>query len=219
MAKWGKCDYKQLKEFQKKLEKLQQKDFDKFCQATARELAARLLTLVIKRTPVWEPNEDQKRGYIEIPAGKRVNFVTASGKQVDFVTKRAVKKPLRGVSPGGGTLRRGWIAKTEMEAKSKARKRPSTAEILAYVNGIRIARSGPQYIITIENPVHYAAYVEHGHRQLPGQYVPAIGKQLVGAWVAGLHMLTISKEQLEGIMPGMLNKKLYDFLRVNLGAE
>lgn len=52
MARWGDCDFEQLKALQKRLEKMQRKDFDVFCQACAKELTARLLRLVIKRTPV-----------------------------------------------------------------------------------------------------------------------------------------------------------------------
>ena len=51
MAGWGSCDLRQLKEFQKRIEKLQ-KEQDKFCEECARYLAARLLAKVIKRTPV-----------------------------------------------------------------------------------------------------------------------------------------------------------------------
>ena len=52
MAKWGKCDFKQLQQLQHRLDKLQRADIDKFCQDCAKELAARLLAKVIKRTPV-----------------------------------------------------------------------------------------------------------------------------------------------------------------------
>lgn len=50
--KWGKCDYKQLEELQKRLEAVQKQDLEKFCEDAAKELAARLLAKVIKRTPV-----------------------------------------------------------------------------------------------------------------------------------------------------------------------
>ena len=52
MARWGRADFEQLKRLQKKMEKLAQSDFDKFCEQAAKELAARLLAKVIKRTPV-----------------------------------------------------------------------------------------------------------------------------------------------------------------------
>lgn len=50
MAKMGKVDIQGLKDFQKQLEKLQ--DPDAFVEACAKELAARLLRMVVKRTPV-----------------------------------------------------------------------------------------------------------------------------------------------------------------------
>ena len=52
MARWGSADFEQLKRLQKKMQKLQSADFDKFCEQAAKELAARLLAKVIKRTPV-----------------------------------------------------------------------------------------------------------------------------------------------------------------------
>ena len=59
MAKWGNCDFKQLKELQKRLDKLQVIDIDVFCEECAKELAARLLAKVIKRTPVGQYDEEQ----------------------------------------------------------------------------------------------------------------------------------------------------------------
>lgn len=48
----GRVDYKQLQRLQKNMDKLEKTDFDKFCEDAAKELAARLLARVIKRTPV-----------------------------------------------------------------------------------------------------------------------------------------------------------------------
>ena len=53
MTRWGNVDYRQMREFQKKLEKMERLK-DEFCRAAAKELAARLLRKVIKRTPVGE---------------------------------------------------------------------------------------------------------------------------------------------------------------------
>lgn len=50
MAKMGSVNIKGLKDFQQQLKKLQ--DPDAFAEACVKELAARLLRLVIKRTPV-----------------------------------------------------------------------------------------------------------------------------------------------------------------------
>lgn len=61
MGKMGKFDVSGLKDFQKQLEKLQKPDA--FVEACAKELAARLLRMVVKRTPVGEyPKGTGKKG-------------------------------------------------------------------------------------------------------------------------------------------------------------
>ena len=175
MTNWGKADFTQ---FQELLERLNAADTDQFCQDCARELAARLLALVIPRTPV----------------GKTIREKDAKGKM------RAVYM--------GGTLRRGWTAKTEAEAASG-----SASAGADYAKTMPVTRSGDDYQITVINPVHYASYVEFGHRQTPGRYVPAIGKTLKQAWVNGQYMLTISEKELSDIAPALLEKKLEAFLQ------
>lgn len=61
MGRTGKFDIDGLKKFRDGLNKLQ--DPDKFVEACAKELAARLLRLVVKRTPVGEyPKGSGKKG-------------------------------------------------------------------------------------------------------------------------------------------------------------
>ncbi len=64
MAKWGKVDYEELKELQRNIESLTETlNMDAFCEDCARELAARLLALVIPETPVGEyPQSSGKKG-------------------------------------------------------------------------------------------------------------------------------------------------------------
>ena len=180
-TRWGKCDFRQLQALQKRLEKLASKDFDAFCRAAARELAARLLAKVIKRTPVGKTQRHPEQG----PDGR----------------KRMVTDHM------GGTLRRGWTAKTEAEAQGGGTK--AGAE---YAHSLPISRRGSTYQIEIVNPVHYASYVEYGHRQTPGRYVPALGKCLKQGWVKGRFMLTISEQELQAMAPGLLEEKLTGFL-------
>lgn len=52
MGRGGSVDLRQLKEFERKLSKLATADYEKFCEDCTKELAARLLAKVIKRTPV-----------------------------------------------------------------------------------------------------------------------------------------------------------------------
>lgn len=62
MAKMGKFTVKGLRELQKDLEKLQTNDKQKFIEACAKELAARLLRILIKNTlPGKYPAKSGKR--------------------------------------------------------------------------------------------------------------------------------------------------------------
>lgn len=159
--KWGNADYKQLQALQERLQKLQSADLDKFCEACSKELAARLLALVIPCTPVGQyPNDTGKKG---------------------------------------GTLRRGWTGGKNAGA--------------AYAQSLPITKTGGTYTIEVINPVEYASYVEFGHRQEPGRYVPAIGKRLKAGWVNGQYFLTLSEQDLERFAPAVLEKKLNDLLR------
>ena len=180
MARWGKCDYKELKKLQKNLEKLMKNDTVKFYEECARELAARLLRKVIKRTPVGENQYEMQN---------------VNGKEKKYTIKN------------GGTLRRGWTAKTEKEAESG-----SVKNAQEWANSLTVKKGGSAYTIEVINPVSYASYVEYGHRQEPGRYVPAIGKRLKNAWVNGKYMLTISSKELEGQMPKILEKRITQFL-------
>lgn len=158
MATWGKCDFRQLEEFQKRLEKLQKADMQRFCREASKELAARLLRLVIPNTPTG-------------------TYPKSSGKV-------------------GGTLKRGWTANTEAEAASGSAKSPAS-----YAASLPITQNGNTYTVEIINPVHYAAYVEYGHRTRGGK-----------GWVKGHFMLTKSEMKLESQLEKIIEKKLIKFL-------
>lgn len=177
---WGKCEFKGLEELQRKLDKALNGDTTAFYEACARELAARLLRKVIKRTPVGE---------------NQYETTNINGKAKKYVVKN------------GGTLRRGWTSKTEKEAESGTVK-----DAREWANSLNVTKSGSIYIIEVINPVNYASYVEYGHRQEPGRFVPAIGKRLVNSWVEGKFMLTISSKELESEIPRILEMKITKFL-------
>lgn len=197
--KWGKCDFDDLKRLQKRLERLQQIDFDKFCQAAAKELAARLLAKAIKRTPVGKKPRLQgpKTAKATGESGKTKSFLTSEGAMLEKYWSGYV----------GGALRRGWTARTEQEAQSGG-----SVNAQEYAQSLPITKQGNVYQIEIINPVHYASYVEYGHRQQPGRFVPALGKSLKAGWVKGRFMLTISEQELRSEAPALLEQKLTRFL-------
>lgn len=101
MARNGKVNFRDLKDFRDKLEKnLTGDQVNLFIEACAKELAARLLAKVIKRTPVHDYSKD-----------RHVHFVTKDGKVVDFEADIGKK---------GGTLRRGWTGEKSQSAVAYA---------------------------------------------------------------------------------------------------
>lgn len=93
MGKMGKFNMDGLEKFRDELNKLQ--DPDAFVESCAKELAARLLRMVVKRTPVGDYDT-----YKTNENGERV------------VVRKSSKK--------GGTLRRGWTGEKRSSAKGYA---------------------------------------------------------------------------------------------------
>ena len=135
-----KVQFDGLKEFQKTIEEME-KEKEQLMIDTIKELAARLLRKVIKRTP-----------------------------------------------SDTGNLRRNWV-----------------------VSDVR--KNGSNYEIEVSNSTEYASYVEFGHRQTPGRFVPAIGKRLKKSWVKGKFMLTISEDELKRQAPAVIEKKITEWLK------
>ncbi len=65
-----------------------------------------------------------------------------------------------------------------------------------------MTKAGNEYCIEVINPVQYASYVEFGHRTANGK-----------GWVDGHYFLTLSEQDLRGLAPGLIEKKLEKRLR------
>lgn len=202
MARNG-FDIRELEKFRDNLVEFESK-LDVFISDCAKELTARLLREVIKRTPVGKkPKVEKKTQKVKSSSGKTRSFLTREGAILQTHWSGYV----------GGTLRRGWTSKTESEAESGG----SSVDPVAYASTLPIVRSGNLFRIVIVNPVEYASYVEYGHRQTPGRYVPALGKRLKEGWVLGKFMLTISAEEIQRKSPQIIEKfisqKLGEYLQ------
>lgn len=159
MAKTGKFSASDLKKLQNQLNKIQAEKIDAFVEECAKELAARLLAKVIKRTPVGQyPKESGKKG---------------------------------------GTLRRGWTAQKSGSGAEGLK----TGGAKGYVDSLKVNRYGGTLVIEIINPVEYASYVEFGHRTANHK-----------GWVLGRFMLTISEQEIQEIVPKVLETKIKKFL-------
>lgn len=176
MAKWGNCNYEQLLQLRDNISKLQRVDMDTFCRDVSKELARKLLRLVIPLTPVGV----YKNGTYTCAMNRTHYGHNVPGKN-------------------GGTLRRGWTAKTEQEAAGGSG--DGLGQAAAYANALPISKVGHKYIVEIINPINYASYVELGHRT-PN-----------GGWVPGHYFLDISEKRLEEeIAPAAIERKLKKLL-------
>lgn len=91
-------------------------------------------------------------------------------------------------SKHGGTLKKGWTAEA-------------------------MHRRGNVLTGKVFNTVPYAVYVEYGHRQTPGRFVPAIKKKLTQGWVEGRFMLTKTLKEVDRKVPGIIKKYTENMFR------
>ncbi|MGL5513620.1 MAG: HK97 gp10 family phage protein [Sporomusa sp.] len=115
----------------------------------------------------------------------RVIERTPTGVIPDYVSDDVRQEYWTGYN--GGTLKAGW------------RTIPATMD-----NGICKG--------TIYNTEKYAPYVEYGHRQTPGRYIPALGKKLKKGWVKGKFMMANSRKELEPDIPGIVQGKFNKYM-------
>ena len=78
---------------------------------------------------------------------------------------------------------------------------------------------GSTYQIELVNNTEYASYVEYGHRQTPGRYVPAIGKQLKKSWVEGQFCMTLSAREVEDAAPAILQRKIQRYFEEKINGK
>nr|DAL80221.1 MAG TPA: type I neck protein [Caudoviricetes sp.] len=157
----GKFDFKEVRQLQKQIAQLD-KDRDQFCEDCARYLAARLLTKVIKRTPVGEYDT-----YWTDKDGTRL----VDGKGKAIALRKSAKK--------GGTLRRGWTTQKSGSGSEGL----NTRGAAQYADALKVNHFGDTYVVEIINPVEYASYVEYGHRTanhkgwVPGKFMLTISER------------------------------------------
>lgn len=164
-------DFSGLKKYADQISKLDETQRDNLMESCTKQVAAALLTGVVKNTPVGVYEE-------------RV----------------------------GGTLRRGWTGNVEKNPK-------------AYVDGQNVTKLGDSYQLTeknvaqAENGIFYASYVEYGHRQTPGRFVPAIGKRLKKSWVEGQFMLKKAEEDVNRQQKRIISLKVNKELKKYFGGD
>ena len=183
MGRNGSVDTSEIEQLMKNIEGMKEAT-PEFLRQCTNELGQRLLRKVIRRTPVGKKPT--------FKGEKTAKAEGKSGKSKTFLTKEGaayenmIKTYWSGYS--GGHLRRSWRV-TSVEG------------------------AGYNYTITVENPLDYASYVEHGHRQTPGRFIPALGKKAVVSWVKGRHMLSESVNEIEESKYKIVDRSVQEFMK------
>lgn len=165
-------DLKQLKAFNKKLENAAKETRNAIADDCLNVMAAEYLRVAKMNTPVGGGKE------IKVSEG---NYKAISAYEVGTAKgySRAKKrssgrtKLLKRITNkrGGGKEFKVLTASEHMRRSWQAGK---------------VATRGNEHSIPVLNSASYASFVNDGHRQTPGRYVPILGKRLVKSWVEGL---------------------------------
>ena len=126
---------------------------------------------------------------------KHVNAQVSGGQ-----LKNEVKKSVKNV---GETYKRNAEANTPVKTGDLRRSWQLIGPIF----------SGADISIELRNGKNYASFVENGHRQTPGRYVPAIGKRLKASWVPGQHFLQKATKQTSNQIPQLITPVMDYILR------
>ncbi len=73
--------------------------------------------------------------------------------------------------------------------------------------------AGHGYLAKVYNSASYASYVNDGHLQHPGQFVPILGKRLVKPWVYGKHMAEKATRHTRRISSAVLEAEILRYLK------
>ena len=79
-----------------------------------------------------------------------------------------------------------------------------------------VKKQGRTYSVKVFNSASYASYVNDGHRQRPGRFVPAIGKRLVRPWVPGQHMAELAEQKTRRSSKRLLSRIITAYLERGL---
>ena len=77
----------------------------------------------------------------------------------------------------------------ECVAEIKANEPVVTGNLRRSITSGEVELNGNEYSMTVGSSLSYARYVEEGHKQDVGKYVPAIGKKLKKEFVPGNHVI------------------------------
>lgn len=190
-----KVDFSGLKQFQKDIANFNRTTRDAMFREATEQLAAVYVGSAIRNTPVGgtQTREVKEGEYnaskaTEMGNNKQFNRAKKTAKTSLKVAYKSKGKMKYKIFQSSEHMRRSWDA-------SDARKR------------------GRKYRVMITNSASYASYVNDGHRQRPGRYVPILGKRLVKSWVEGLHITDKAEMATKKAQGRVLNAVVTKYLK------
>lgn len=76
-----------------------------------------------------------------------------------------------------------------------------------------LERGARVYQMAVTNSASYASFVNDGHRQTPGRFIPILGKQLVNNFVKGKHITEIAQVYTESKAGGIIQRQTAELLK------
>lgn len=207
MARMGKVDFSELKALVERVEKLGD-GMDTVFREVSQEQAAVLMRKARNRTPVGvkprlaAKDENDRKALGGVDTKRTYKVKGASGKSRSFLTREGAILAQYWNGYTGGNLRKSWHV-------SNTKKAANVYSTDVY-NDAKRKKAGQ---IT-----EYASYVEYGHRQRPGRYVPALGKQLKVSFVPGKYMLRLSVNEVKKALPKALERSVEKKLKEVFGG-
>ncbi len=135
------------------------------------------------------------------------------------MAQRCIAKTKKRTPVDTGALRNSWsIGSQKIELRGTGKFNKKTGHELVEIDPDKsdvasILVVGNTMYVEIYNSMEYSLYVEKGHSQEPGRYVPAIGKTLKRDWVEGKFMLTISIDEIRQQIPARFSKAFKEFIK------
>lgn len=168
-----KVDFSGLRDFAKQLNTI---STDSMCKEAVTQLGAVYIASAKRNTPVGTAKAFDSEA-VDKETGKKGQWVKA---RADLV---GGKKNLRKINKNYKLLssehmRRSWQMGT-------------------------VEKHGNEYRIKVSNSASYATFVDKGHRQTPGRFVPILGKKLVGNYVKGLKITDKAEKAVKRAQGGV----------------
>lgn len=129
---------------------------------------------------------------------------TVESRAVNKLAAEYLKKAVKHTPDRG--VQKIQVAGKEFITDSEHMKRSWGAEPARFV-------AGHGYLAKVYNSASYASYVNDGHRQRVGRFVPILGKRLVEPWVYGKHMAEKATKHTRRISSAVLEAEILRYLK------